>query len=153
MTERHTARDGDTAHVHYTGTLKHGEVFDRSVEGQPLSFTVGSGAMGFDRVVRGLKVGESRMIRIDAADAYGEREKSLVVRVAAAGAPERFSVGDAVRLGDRDAVVTAVTDAHVTVDANHRLAGEALTFEVELVALDEVGNPGKGGCPAAGLRA
>ena len=44
--------------------------------------------------------------------------------------------GDQVQMGDQPAVVTAITDETVTVDANHALAGKALTFDVELVSID-----------------
>lgn len=134
MTDR-LVSDGDTVRVHYTGRLDSGEVFDSSREREPLSFTLGEGKLisGFEAAVSGLTVGESRSVRVEASDAYGERRDKLVVRVAREQAPDDVAPNDRIRIGDQPAVVTDVTDDHVVVDANHPLAGEALTFEVEFV--------------------
>jgi len=134
MTDR-LVSDGDTVRVHCTGRLDSGEVFDSSWEREPLSFTLGEGKLisGFEAAVSGLTVGESRSVRVEASDAYGERRDNLVVRVAREQAPDDVAPNDRVRIGDQPAVVTDVTDDHVVVDANHPLAGEALTFEVEFV--------------------
>jgi peptidylprolyl isomerase len=134
MTDR-LMSDGDAVRVHHTGRLDSGEVFDSSREREPLSFTLGEGKLisGFEAAVSGLTVGESRSVRVEASDAYGERRDKLVVRVAREQAPDDVAPNDRVRIGDQPAVVTDVTDDHVVVDANHPLAGEALTFEVEFV--------------------
>ena len=83
MADPRAAKDGDTVHVHYTGTLDDGEEFDSSRGRDPLSFKVGSGQVisGFDEAVRGLTAGESRKVRMEAADAYGERDESRIVSV------------------------------------------------------------------------
>ena len=75
-----TAQNGDTVRVHYTGTLDSGERFDSSEGRQPLEFTLGEGQIipGFETAVRGLAPGESCSTRIEAADAYGERDESMV---------------------------------------------------------------------------
>ena len=133
------ARDGDQVRVHYHGTLADGSVFDSSRRGTPFPFQVGSsGAIaGFDNAVRGLAVGESVTVTIPPAEAYGERSGELVLEIPAGGAPEGLAVGDQVRLGNgAQAVVLAISDEFVTVDANHRLAGLALTFEIELVSIE-----------------
>lgn len=131
-------KDGDRVGVHYTGTLDNGEQFDSSIGRSPLAFVVGSGQVivGFDDAVRGLRVGESRTLRIPPDRAYGEVDPTLILDFPIEQAPEGIAVGDEVALGNGvPAVVTAVTETTVTVDANHRLAGQALTFEVELVEL------------------
>ena len=89
----------------------------------------------WQRCVAGMSEGESRTVRIEPADAYGERNDELVVRVARNQAPDGISVDDRVRIGDTPAVVTEVTDLHVEADANHPLAGETLTFDVEVVEI------------------
>lgn len=134
MTDRQVS-EGDTIVVHYTGRLEDGQVFDSSRQREPLAFTVGEGQLipGFEQGVTGLSVGESRTIRLEADDAYGERRDDLVLSVPREQAPPDLSVQDRVRLGDQPAVVVDVTDEHVVVDANHPLAGQPLTFDVELV--------------------
>ena len=136
MTDRR-ASGGDTVRVHYTGRLDNGEVFDSSRQREPLAFTMGEGNVipGFEHGVQGLTEGESRQIRIEADQAYGPRRDDLVVSVPRAQAPDGLSPDDQVQVGDRPAVVTKVTDSHVTVDANHPLAGQSLNFDIELVGI------------------
>ncbi|MDH3249029.1 MAG: FKBP-type peptidyl-prolyl cis-trans isomerase [Acidimicrobiia bacterium] len=133
------ASDGDTVAVHYRGTLDDGTEFDSSEGRDPLSFVVGSGQVisGFDDAVRGLAVGESRTTRIEPEDAYGEYTPEAVIDFPADSAPEGLQVGDAVTLGNGGrGTVLEITDEFVKIDANHPLAGEALTFEIELVSLN-----------------
>ena len=131
------AEDGDQVSVHYTGTLDNGEQFDSSIGRDPLPFQVGAGGVidGFDAAVRGLAVGESVTVRIEPAEAYGVSREDLVVTVPRDQAPDNVAVGQEVMLGNSRAVVIEVTETEVRVDANHPLAGEALTFEIELVSI------------------
>lgn len=135
MSDERTAKDGDAVAVHYTGTLDDGSQFDSSVGREPLEFVVGSGQVisGFDQAVRGLSVGESRTVRMEASDAYGERRDDMIITVPAEQAPPGLKAGDQVSAGNMPAEVLSVDDESVTIDANHRLAGQALTFDVELV--------------------
>lgn len=130
--------DGDTVTLHYTGTLDSGEQFDSSVGGEPFSFVVGSGQVipGFDVAVRDMQLGEKKTVRIPPQDAYGERSDDFIVDFPIEQAPEGLVVGDQVALSNGSpATVIAVTDTTITIDANHPLAGEALTFELELVSI------------------
>ncbi len=130
---------GSRVAVHYEGSLDSGKIFDSSRDRDPLEFTIGSGEVidGFENAVRALSVGESVKIRLESEDAYGDRDESLVFNLPADGAPPGLRVGDQVLLdGDRPVVVTEITDATVKADANHLLAGQALTFEIELVSVD-----------------
>ena len=81
----------------------------------------------------GLALGKALL---EAGDAYGARQDEMVLTVPAAEAPEGLTAGQAVMLGDHPATVVQVTDEAVVVDANHPLAGEALTFDIELVSID-----------------
>ena len=132
------ASDGDNVAVHYRGTLDDGSEFDSSEGRDPLTFVVGSGQViaGFDEAVRGLSVGESRTVRIEPEDAYGEYTDEAIIDFPADSAPEGLQVGDAVTLGNGGrGTVLEITDEFVKIDANHPLAGEALTFEIELVSI------------------
>lgn len=139
VTGDQTAADGDTVAVRYRGTLDDGTEFDSSEGRDPLTFVVGSGQViaGFDDAVRGLAVGESRTVRIEPEDAYGEYTEEAIIDFPADSAPEGLQVGDAVTLGNGGrGTVLEITDEFVKIDANHPLAGQALTFEIELVSID-----------------
>lgn len=138
MSDTRTVRAGDTVRVHYTGRLDDGEVFDSSQGREPLSFAVGSGQVipGFESAVDGMPVGASRTVRLEPDSAYGPRQEDMVLTVPADQAPEGLSPGDRVLLGDHPALVVLVSEEAVVVDANHPLAGEALTFDIELVGID-----------------
>lgn len=133
------AGEGDRVAVHYTGTLDSGEEFDSSRGSEPLSFVVGDGRMiaGFDAAVRGMRVGESRTVRMEPAEAYGERRDELILSFPINQLPEGATEGDSVFFTNGgQAVILEVTGETFTVDANHRLAGQALTFEIELVSIE-----------------
>lgn len=139
-----TANNGDTVAVHYTGSLADGTIFDSSRESEPLSFTVGEGQViaGFNDAVLGMQVGESVTVTIPAADAYGEYSEQFVINVPPTDIPAELGVevGMDLQLHQEDGGaipvrVTEVNDDFVTLDANHPLAGQDLTFEIELVSI------------------
>ena len=132
------ANEGDRVAVHYHGTLDDGTVFDSSRERAPLEFVIGSGQVipGFDAAARALDPGQKKTVRMEPEDAYGGANLELVFEVPIEQVPEPLKEGDRVELmNGAPAVVTSVTDKIVTVDANHPLAGQALTFEIELVSI------------------
>jgi len=139
-----TAENGDTVKVDYTGTLSDGTVFDSSADREPLEFTVGAGTMieGFDRAVLGMKPGDSKTVDIPADEAYGQYRDDLVFEVDRGELPPDMDpqVGDRLVMTQSNGqqipvTVTAVDESTVTMDANHQLAGEDLTFEIELVEI------------------
>ena len=134
-----TAQDGDLVEVHYVGTLDDGSRFDSSRDrGQPLTFVVGTGQVipGFDDAVRGLRVGDVTTVRIPPEDAYGDKSEDLILELPYGPSQEDVSPGDQVTLSNgAPAVVLEVREDTVLLDANHPLAGEALTFEIELVSI------------------
>jgi peptidylprolyl isomerase len=138
------AKKGEIIVVHYRGMLKSGKVFDSSEGREPLQFMIGSGSMipGFEKAVKGMKVGEVKTATIKAADAYGPVRKDLIKEISKDKLPTGLSpqVGDKLRLGDpkkgtTEVKVVKVTDTSVTLDANHDLAGEDIIFTIKLVAI------------------
>lgn len=138
------AKSGDTVRVHYTGTLDDGSIFDSSDGRDPLEFTLGSGQVipGFDEAVSGMKPGEERRVTIAAPEAYGDRKDDLLITVERAQLPPDIApeVGQQLQLSQegRSFVVTVadVNPESITLDANHPLAGEDLTFNLHLVSID-----------------
>ena len=138
------AKSGDTVKIHYTGTLDDGTQFDSSAGREPLEFEIGSGQVipGFDKAVEGMAVGDSKSVRLEAAEAYGPHHDALVQQVDRNLLPDDLNpeTGMALQSQSPDGqvmqfVVTEVSDASITVDANHPLAGQALSFDIELVGI------------------
>jgi peptidylprolyl isomerase len=135
---------GDRVQVHYTGSFSDGTVFDSSEGGEPLTFVIGDGTMisGFDAAVRGMEVGQTKTVTIPAAQAYGEYRQDLVVVLPIGELSGEPEVGAKVSLQNMTSgetmyfTITEVSDTEVTLDANHPLAGQDLTFEIRLVAID-----------------
>ncbi len=136
------AQSGDTVKVHYTGKLDDGRVFDTSRDTEPLEFTIGRNQVipGFEEAVIGMSVGETKTARIAAGNAYGTRHEEWVVDVGRDELPDGADpvVGQHLQVeqedGQRTIVrVSATSEDSVTLDANHPLAGEDLTFEIELL--------------------
>ncbi len=138
------AKKGDTVRVHYTGTLDDGTMFDTSADREPLEFTIGGGEViaGFDIAVLNMAPGEKRVSVIPAAEAYGVHSKELVTDVDREHFPAdmELEIGQQLQVGladDQQAIVMIVdmSETAVTLDANHPLAGQQLTFEIELVEI------------------
>lgn len=138
-------QSGNNVKVHYTGTLTDGQMFDTSDGSEPLAFTVGAGQVipGFDRALLGMQVNETKNIVIPPDEAYGQREEGLVQQIRR----DQFRLGDfepeigmAIEMRTPDGqgipmVITELTEATVTLDANHPLAGETLHFALTLVEI------------------
>ena len=139
-----TAKSGDQVSVHYKGTLDNGEVFDSSEGRAPLNFTLGTGQViaGFDDAVEGMAEGETRTVRIPPEEAYGGRDEDLIRVIARGELPKGMNVeiGQMLRARDNQGgsmrlTVVEFDDDNVTLDGNHPLAGQALTFEIRLVSI------------------
>ena len=138
------AANGDTVRVHYKGTLDDGSEFDSSDGHDPIEVTIGAGEVirGFEDALVGLTPGDKKTVTLPSDDAYGPHVPEMVQKVDRVQIPAEVPLeqggilnatgpdGEQVRL-----VVTEVTDSTVTLDANHPLAGEDLTFELELVEI------------------
>lgn len=138
------AKQGDTVTVHYTGKLDDGTVFDSSEGRDPLEFSIGAGNVipGFEQAVIGMSPGDAKTTTIVSEEAYGPYYDDRVVVVDRQQIPAELPVDIGAQLQIQQqggmvipVIVTDVTDGEVTLDANHPLAGENLTFEIRLVAI------------------
>ncbi len=138
------AQMGDTVRVHYTGKLEDGSIFDSSVQRDPLEFKIGEGQIipGFEKAVVGMEAGQNKTIQIEPGDGYGPRLEEMVQVVERNQIPENITLEIGAQLqanhpegGPIILTVTDLTEAEVTLDANHPLAGLDLTFEIELVGI------------------
>jgi FKBP-type peptidyl-prolyl cis-trans isomerase 2 len=139
------AEMGQTVRVHYVGTLNDQSEFDSSRKrGEPLEFTIGLGQVipGFEDAVVGLTPGENRTVTIIAAQAYGEHHADMVTELPRAELGSNFELTTGMVLSAQDNegrtlhfAVVSFTDESVTLDGNHPLAGQDLTFAIELVEI------------------
>ena len=131
------------AEIHYTLKDKDGKVMDAS-NGQPLAYLHGHGNLipGLEKELADKAVNDKFTVTVPAAEAYGERNEALVQT----GVPkEMFQGVENLEVGMRfeaqseqgmhSVEITEITDQGVTVDGNHPLAGQDLTFDIEIVSI------------------
>ena len=143
----HDHHVGKNVRVHYKGTFDDGTQFDSSYDrGEPLAFVCGTGMMirGFDKAVAEMEVGQVVDIHLMPEEAYGEADPEAIVTIGIEQLPgsENLSVGDRVMLRSINGqpfpvTVTAKDDTHITLDANHEMAGKELNFRIELLEVQE----------------
>ena len=139
------AASGDKVSVIYTGMYENKTVFDTNVNKTPLSFTIGAGTMipGFDTAVRGMKIGEKKTVTIPYDQAYGAYNPELVQTIPKSKFPANETLTPGKQFYFQSSVdgstlivrIVNVTNAGVTVDANSPLAGQNLTFDIQVTAI------------------
>ncbi|MEY8021660.1 peptidylprolyl isomerase [Muriicola sp. SD30] len=134
----------DTIRVHYTGKLNDGQVFDSSLERDPLEVTLGQGALipGFEKGLIDMEVDEEKTITIPKEEAYGEVRKELFQKVSRSELPEEIKPEIGMGLvatnpdgSEQQLRVVEVEEEHIVIDANHPLAGQDLIFDLTLVEI------------------
>ncbi len=138
--------DDRVVFIHYTLKNAGGKVIDSSRDQDPLGYIQGHGNIisGLEKALAGKSEGDRLTVTLEPADAYGERDESLVK---AMSREQNFSqVSDLepgmqfqtrTEEGIRVVTVSSVEGDEVIVDANHPLAGETLTFDVEIAGVRE----------------
>lgn len=113
-------------------------------EAGPMELEIGAGQFfpQVEEALVGMTPGDRKTVTIKTADAFGEYDEEQVNCVPHDQFPDDITpqVNDTFELVNDDGegmivTVIAVDDKEVTLDANHPLAGEDLTFEVELVEI------------------
>lgn len=142
------AKAGDTVRMHYSGTLADGTQFDSSKGRDPLEFQLGSGQIipGLDSALQGMAEGDTKQVVVEPSEAYGDRDPARIQAVPREQIPDHIPVdpGTQLQMQTPDGqtlpvMVTDANDSEVTLDANHPLAGQKLTFDVELVEIKQAG--------------
>ncbi len=141
-----TVEVGTNVKVHYTGTLTDGTEFDSSHKREePISFKVGESLVleAFEKAVVGMTEGQTKSVTLSPDEAYGPHDPAATQKVPrqAFGTEFEFEVGGTVQgngpAGPFLAVIESVEEEHITLDMNHPLAGKELTFEIEMVEIEE----------------
>jgi len=122
------------------------EEIDSSKGQDPLQFLVGYGNIisGLEREMMGMKVGETRDVVIQPADAYGEFDDQAYMEVPRKEFPSDMEIEEGSELTVRDdagqaryARIDAIDGDTVRLNFNHPLAGDELHFNVKVVGLRE----------------
>jgi FKBP-type peptidyl-prolyl cis-trans isomerase SlyD len=134
------AMSNEVVSFDYVLTAKGGKVIDASVKGRPLIFITGLGQIipGLELVLSQMQPLEKKTVTIEAREAYGDHDEKLIYKVDRAKLPNpEIKVGDMFEVGQEGhfspVTITAVNGDEITLDGNHPLAGEDLTFAVEIV--------------------
>lgn len=136
--------DGTRVLVHYTGTLDDGTQFDSSRGREPLEVIIGQNMVipGFERAIVGMEIGQTMTVTLAEDDAYGPHNEEMVIQIPRASFPPEIpaKVGEQLVLRSPEghevpALIVDINEQEATIDANHPLAGFALTFEIELVSV------------------
>lgn len=123
-----------------------GEKIDSSEGQDPLQFLAGHGNIitGLEREMMGMKVGDSKEVTIQPADAYGEFDDQAFMEVPRDQFPQDMPLEEGLELTVRDdsgqsryARVDGIEGNNVTLNFNHPLAGDELHFNIKVVGLRE----------------
>lgn len=155
--------ENDFVTIIYDGLLPNGEIFDSSKDTGPLQFQLGTGSVlpAFEQAVLGMVVQETRNITVAARDAHGLKNEELIVTVNRKGLADK-NIAPGMILGmnlEKDgqqhqvpATVLALDAQTVTIDFNHPLAGQDITYRITLLSIDTPATESAGcGCaPSCG---
>lgn len=135
-------KENDTVKVHYTGKLNNGQIFDSSLNREPLEVKLGQGSLipGFEKELIDMAINEKKTVTIPKEEAYGDIKKELFQSVKKEQLPEHIKpeigmglVASSPDGSEQQVVIIDVKDDHIVLDANHPLAGQDLIFELELI--------------------
>jgi len=140
---------GDKIKVDYEGKLEDGVIFDSSTHGDhshPIEFTVGVGEVvkGFDEAVIGMSVGEEKEFKLRPEEAYGKRRNELKQKVPRESIKTEHELKKGMMIvmqtsrGDRVPVkILEADEKDITIDLNHPLAGQTLTFKIKIISIEK----------------
>jgi len=143
--------NGKFVKVEYTGTLENGDVFDTNKNSHPIEVEVGAGKLikGFENALVGMEQNEKKNFTLSPEEGYGKRNEELEQTFSRSELPDGFDpqVGQVLALrhpegGQIPARVKHADAEKITVDLNHPLAGKTLSFEIEILEInDEASQP------------
>ena len=139
-------QNGSTVKIEYTLTDEKGKLLDTNKGQEPLTYIHGEGQIipGLEKALKGLHAGDQKHVVIPPLEAYGPVKPEAVIEV-----PKERIPPDSQKVGARlmarnqqgngspiPLLVKEVKDKTIVLDANHPLAGMALTFDVKIVGVD-----------------
>lgn len=154
-----TAKEAGRVSIHFIGKLDDGSIIDSTYpdhEGEacsdeeccgehgPMELVIGEGDMyqPLEAALVGMQVGDKKVVKIPAEEAFGEYDPENIFSVNRSDLPEEITpeVGLPLEVAGEDdeaymVTIIEVTDSEVRLDINHPLAGKDLNYEVELVEI------------------
>jgi FKBP-type peptidyl-prolyl cis-trans isomerase SlyD len=130
--------------INYILTDSEGEIIDSTSEGKSFSFLSGTEQIlpKLEEAIGGMLIGSKKIVALTAADAYGEYFDDAVQVLQRSEFPKEMEIKEGMEFvtnapdgSQMPFVISQITDEQITVDFNHPLAGEDLTFDVELLDL------------------
>ncbi|RBW63879.1 FKBP-type peptidyl-prolyl cis-trans isomerase [Vibrionales bacterium C3R12] len=132
--------------LHFTIKLSDGSVADSTHSmDKPAKLVIGDGSLSdsFEQCLIGLQVGDKQAIELKAEDAFGmpnpdnihhmDRAKFVGDAEVEVGTIMAFSGPDGMEI---PGIIADIAGDSVTVDFNHPLAGQDVTFEVEILSVE-----------------
>ena len=135
-----TIQDKKVVSFHYTLTNQDGEQMETTRDKKPMTYLHGAQNIipGLESAMAGRSVGDEFQVTLEPADAYGEKKEANIQRISSKHFrfPKKLKPGQIVglqtRKGPIQVTIVKVGRFNVDVDSNHPLAGQALTFDVEV---------------------
>lgn len=139
--------EGDYVGVLYEGLLGNNEVFESTTDTGPLEFQVGEGSVfaGFEKAILGMAENEQKTVDLQPEETYGPKRKELIHTLKRGALGEKISPSPGMLLGmtmEKDgktlkipAMVVEVEGDDVTIDFNHPLAGQVLTYKITVKSI------------------
>ncbi|MER2473728.1 FKBP-type peptidyl-prolyl cis-trans isomerase [Photorhabdus laumondii] len=132
--------------LHFILKLQDGSIADSTyTQGKPALFRLGDGTLSspLEQQLTGLKDGDKHTFTLAGENVFGKPNPDLIQYFtprdfAATGIPEigTIMLFTAMNGSEMPGIVKAVTGESVTVDFNHPLADQNVTFEIEVVEID-----------------
>ena len=142
-------RPGSKVLMHFTLSLEDGTVAETTRDdNEPLEFVMGDGTLieGLELALYGLKAGDKQTLSIEPKLAFGFPDPENVHSMPRHEFPQEMQLARGVIMefntpaGDEvPGTVVEVNDSEVKVDFNHPLAGDQITFEVEILSVEAPG--------------
>jgi FKBP-type peptidyl-prolyl cis-trans isomerase SlyD len=128
---------------HYTLKNVNGDEMESTREREPMSYLHGANNIikGLEKAIEGCEAGAVFVVTLEAEDAYGARNEKNVQRISKKHLKgiKKIVPGEVLNLQTREGpvqvTVIKVGRFNVDVDGNHPLAGQQLTFDVEITAI------------------
>jgi len=119
-----------------------GELVEAPGADEPMEFIFGMGQapVAIERAIDGLRVGQSRLVQLSPAEAFGPRDEAAMISVEASELPAGAGPGDEFEAEREDGEtvflrVVELEDGVAYLDSNHPLAGQHVALELTVLEL------------------